>query len=515
MIGTFPRSPIRPPASAPEPPVAGSSRRHSHRSKATTSVKDLAAIIRIEQHEHRETQRELSRVTELLRLQTLRADEAQQNLILVTERLKIVNEQKLAAVREAARANESLGLYKFQLETAQNEILRAQSVFDIVERERYQAELAGAKSRTAARRLNEKHKVHLAREEGRRLGMKEGFQAGRLGVFADSGDTPAPSNFGGTQTYDYYADGGDFANELLDSPDESVATDDLYSRPQSPNPPSIAPLHPPVHAPTHPRPLSNAPPTQSRETPAPLPVPPPASATAVPAPAAPIGPLSPLFAPFHDIHPIPVHNQALHPRHEHVDIPPDGYIPSKGPDGVIHVPPAHDFIPQREASPPRSNGSIVEESAIAPSTFARAMSPRQQNRAQAAPSTRAESVRRAPSTTGSIRPVQMPTPRMNTNLPGIERQAQQRSSWSSDFFGGGATAHPNPSDSSSGPIPINVQPPSRGSYASSAQPNSNSTVLGPAATGTSPMPGADAAASEGLGDDPDAGQHAGHVNHSS
>lgn len=50
---------------------------------------------------------------------------------------------------------------------------------------------------------------------------------------------------------------------------------------------------------------------------------------------------------------------------------------------------------------------------------------------------------------------------MNTNLPGIERQAQHRSSWSSDFFGGGQPAQPPfPSDSSE-PIPINVQPPVR------------------------------------------------------
>ncbi|KAF8170304.1 hypothetical protein K438DRAFT_1436723, partial [Mycena galopus ATCC 62051] len=139
------------------------------------SVRDLTTLVLLEQREHRETQRELSRVTELLRLQTLRADDAEKNVDLATERLRSVNEARLAAVREAARASESLErrcfrLYKFQLETAQNEIHRAQSVFNIVERERYQAEVAGAKSRTAARRLNEEHKIYLAREEGREEG---------------------------------------------------------------------------------------------------------------------------------------------------------------------------------------------------------------------------------------------------------------------------------------------------------------------------------------------------------
>ncbi|KAJ6593616.1 hypothetical protein B0H19DRAFT_27576 [Mycena capillaripes] len=443
----LPPLPIPPPR---EGPVAESSRRHSHRSKA--SVRDLAALILIEQREHRDTQRELARVTELLRLATQRADENERRVSEVTERLKSVNEARIAAVREAARANESLGLYKFQLETAQNEIHRAQSVFNIVEKERYEAELAGAKSRTAARKLNEQHKIHLAREQGRRLGLKEGFEAGRH-VFADEhADAPALSTFGDSQPYEYnYEDVGD---EVLGSSGSSVATDDLYS-----------PLPP------------RNPATPFRDTPAPLPVPPPAPREAVPT----TGRLSPLFEPFHDIHPTPVHNEAPHPRHEHIDVPPDGYIPVTGPDEIPHIPPPHEFLFQRETSPPHNNGSsVVEEPAIVPSAFARAMSPRHRAQAQ---SIRAESVRYAPSAAGSVRPVQMPTPRMNTNLPGIERQAQ-RSSWSSDFFGGGPPVQPpQPSETSSGPIPINIQPPSRPiSHTSSAQvgtPSMGSKLFGP------------------------------------
>ncbi|KAJ7497037.1 hypothetical protein FB451DRAFT_1018870, partial [Mycena latifolia] len=172
----LPPLPIRP----PDGPVAESSRRHSHRSKDRNSTRDLTTLLLLEQHEHRETQRELSRVTEQLRIANLRAEEAQSQVREATERLKSVNEARLIAVREAARANESLGLYKFQLETAQNEIHRAQSVFNIVEKERYKAEQAGAKSRTAARKLDEQHKIYRAREEGRRLGLQEGLEAGRL-----------------------------------------------------------------------------------------------------------------------------------------------------------------------------------------------------------------------------------------------------------------------------------------------------------------------------------------------
>jgi hypothetical protein len=262
-------------------------------------------------------------------------------------------------------------LYKFQLETAQNEIHRAQSVFNIVEQERYHAELRGAKSRTTARKLKEEHKIHLAREQGRRLGMQEGFEAGRLGVFTDERvDDPAPSIFGSTQNYGYY-EAGDFDNEALDSPDDSVTTEDLYLSP----PRNLASIPPATNTPPIPPPAPFAVPTTGR--------------------------LSPIFVPFHDIHPTPVHNEAPHPRHEHINIPPDGFIPSTGPNELPQIPPPHEFSLPREPSPPRNNGSgVVEEPVISPAAFARAISPRQNGRrspSQRAQSIRSESVRRAPS----------------------------------------------------------------------------------------------------------------------
>lgn len=397
----LPPLPIRP----PEQPVAESSRRHSHRSKDRNSARDFATLLLLEQREHRDTQRELSRVTEQLRLQTLLTEETERKVFEATERLKGVNEarsvflltdycplkwcsqtSRCSRSRKSQRITRarlntsfvltflmqhSIRLYKFQLETAQNEIHRAQSVFNIVEKERYQAELAGAKSRTAARRLNEKHKIHLAREEGRRLGIQEGLEAGRSHGFTEPGDGPVALNFGGSQIDDYYDD-EDLGSEGLDSPGDY--TEELYSPSSPPNTTSILPT------------------TNARDTPAPIPVPPPVQ-PGVPA----TGRLSPLYVPLHDIHPTPVHNQVPHPRHENFDVPPDGYIPQSGPDSLPLVPPPHEFLRQREPSPPRNNvSSLVEEHA-----FARTMSPRQPNGrgspSQRASSVRAESVRRAPS----------------------------------------------------------------------------------------------------------------------
>ncbi|KAK7057465.1 hypothetical protein R3P38DRAFT_2841147 [Favolaschia claudopus] len=424
----LPPLPIRPPeisdpaTGTERDPGVGTSRRHSHRSKVTASVnlKDLAAFLVIEQKEHRETQRELQRVREQLRRETYRADEAEQNVLLATERLKSINEARLAAEREAQRANESLSLYKAQTQIIQSEILRAQAVFDIVEKERYEAEVAGAKSRTEARRLNEQLKIYLAREEGRRLGIKEGFDAGQIGSLTIGGTTVSPSRVNGTQLYDYY----DTATlQRPHSPDHATPPDN----PREPSPPLVVP--PPA-----------------RDTPAPLPIPIPQTAPA-PAPVNP--PLSPLFTPFHDVHPIIVHNAVPHPQHEHVDVPPDGFIPTTGPDGVVLLPPAHEFSLPHDSSLSRGNENRMAQDPV--------VSPIPNGHKHAAPSVRAESVRRPPSIAGS------------SHRP--DRQFLQRPPSTS------TSSLLRAVNESSDAISIKIHPPSRGSYASSDQIGSPSKIV--------------------------------------
>ncbi|KAJ7287343.1 hypothetical protein C8J57DRAFT_582985 [Mycena rebaudengoi] len=290
----------------------------------------------------------LSRVTELLRLETLRANEAESRVLELTTRLKSINEARVTAVREAARANESLGLYKFQLETAQNEIHRAQSVFDLVEKERYRAEVAGAKTRTTARKLLERHKIHMAREEGRRMGLQEGLEAGRVGVYRE---VDAQSNFGDSQI-----------NDLDD--DESESDHDDYAATEALDSPSPPRNDPPI-----------LPASPVRPSPAPEP------------------PLSPIYVPLHDIHPILVHNAAPHPQHGHFNVPPEGYIPTTtATDPILHIPPAHEFV---EPTPPIADASgAAGESGVAPSAF---VTPHRSHHGSPSQSMRAESVRRAPS----------------------------------------------------------------------------------------------------------------------
>ncbi|KAJ7647548.1 hypothetical protein FB45DRAFT_732657 [Roridomyces roridus] len=275
------------------PPQAESSRRHSHRSKDRYSTRDLTTLLLLEQREHRETQLQLSRVSEQLRLETLRADTAEENLKQTTDRLKSVNEARWSAVREAARANESLGLYKFQLDKAQQEINRAQAVFDIVEKERYEAEVQGAKSRTTARRLHEQHKIYVAREEGRALGLREGIQAGRLGVERDSTIyDPSIAGFADLNLEDYDADlyEGELASPTGD-----------YDALGEPGPSSALRNFPAAVAAT-----SNA-----RQTPDPVPVPAPAPPP-IPGPrtANCTGSRRPIVAAVHPISRHPSHSSA-------------------------------------------------------------------------------------------------------------------------------------------------------------------------------------------------------------
>ena len=122
--------------------------------------------------------------TERLDNERRRADKAEQRAIDALHRLRAANEATALARAETARANETLGLYKLQLEHAQREIHRAQDIVNQLERERAEAEAEAARARTTARKLKEERLVEQAREEGRKEGYKEGYSRGKnMGYF--------------------------------------------------------------------------------------------------------------------------------------------------------------------------------------------------------------------------------------------------------------------------------------------------------------------------------------------
>jgi hypothetical protein len=82
-------------------------------------------------------------------------------------------------IQRGSERNSNSARCTLQLENAQKEIFRAQDIIDQVASQRNEAEAEAVKARTKARRLQEVMLGMLAREEGRRMGYKEGLSIGR------------------------------------------------------------------------------------------------------------------------------------------------------------------------------------------------------------------------------------------------------------------------------------------------------------------------------------------------
>lgn len=154
--------------------------KHHHRSSSYLfHHSDIAQLLISEEREARELREAISTLTERVRLETSRADSAEQRLTSTLLKVKEATSTRLSVQQDFNRVSEELRLYKLQLENAQKEISKAQEVVDQLEKERYEAEECAARARTTARKLKEEKLVMQAREEGRKEGMQEGFERGR------------------------------------------------------------------------------------------------------------------------------------------------------------------------------------------------------------------------------------------------------------------------------------------------------------------------------------------------
>ncbi|KAJ7490789.1 hypothetical protein FB451DRAFT_1513783 [Mycena latifolia] len=265
----------------------------------------------------------------------------------VLAHLRTIVEDRDQLRRSLAKVTEELSLYKLQLDVAQNEIFRAQKIVEGVDKARVDAEEQAAKDRTIARQLVSERAVWVAREEGRNEGFQEGLRQGRRWAF-EAARQPAEE----------YTDDGD-----------EEADEEPYEPPARRSPPSnrrgwssVRSILPdaasyistqPVHTVTPP-PSSDAPSLESRQ-PAPQPRPP---ATPRPPPAqyeerspSSIRPSRPLpRAPARSPEPIEVRPDRSNSRartpsvsQPPVALPPDGFIPTVGPDSVITLPPPHEL----------------------------------------------------------------------------------------------------------------------------------------------------------------------------
>ncbi len=81
----------------------------------------------------------------------------------------------MEARQQALAAQAELGVYKLQLQTAEDEISRAQELLTAVEKQRIDAETAASKLKRATRRLKLEALRHEALERGRQEGFQQGY----------------------------------------------------------------------------------------------------------------------------------------------------------------------------------------------------------------------------------------------------------------------------------------------------------------------------------------------------
>ncbi|KIP10395.1 hypothetical protein PHLGIDRAFT_33918 [Phlebiopsis gigantea 11061_1 CR5-6] len=315
----LPGSPPSPLYSANSPPESLQSRPHSKRSSTRSGKdrknhpasrsKELVRLLITEESESHGLRTMVQTLSERLGKEAGRADAAEARAQEAVLRFKQVNDARIAAQREAARAGEELALYKLQLDNAQREIRRAQDLLDALEAQRFEAEESAARARSTARKLKEERLVQIARDEGRVAGIKEGMIRGRALGYEE----------GRAEGYARWRTTGSRGNRREGSPSNVVpfAEDSFNPRNTVPSSDSAVQSTQDDSIPHAERIVVHSPPTESlRRSP-------PQNS---------------------EIHPILVHNAPASPQHIPLDYPPEGWIPTiEG--NRIRLPPPHELSP--------------------------------------------------------------------------------------------------------------------------------------------------------------------------
>jgi len=270
-------------------------------------------------------------------------NEAEERVLEIAQRFNAVNEARVQAQAEAAKLNAGLGMYKLQLDNAQQEIYKAQDVLRKVEDERDDAAAEATEARDTARRYREEHVVYLAREEGRKMGYLQGLRHAQMG-YVGTRTIEFPNN--------YTTDRISSQRLLMDEPfddtlrnvfdDEQSITDDGISTVPSRS------LYMSRNVARDVELTSNAP-RQSQAASHHLN----------------LGFNRPTTwagrSPTDDTFPVPVHN-SFPPTHPETPIPPDGWIPRSEDGSRIAIPPPHEF--ERRAPSSSSGRSWTTASGI-------------------------------------------------------------------------------------------------------------------------------------------------------
>lgn len=303
---------------------------YDRNSSDRSSSKSRVMSILLYDEQTDDLRRMLLSVTEQLKQESQRADENERRAREAIQRFKAINEARLSAQQDAARAKEELRLYKIQLDYAQQEIFKAQDILDSLETQRHDAEASAAKARTVARKLKEESLVDLAREEGRRIGLQEGIaRSRRLGL--ENPRSPLDRRE---------------SRVVLSAPSlddiDAVQEEDVRSAGTG-TPPGPSPLDPIGET------MLNFPPSPSRTAPHP-------EVDTIPVPV-----------------PVVVRNTPSPSHHPENIIPPEGFIPLADNESTIRLPPPHEMAPPiaplSPVSPANTEPLMVPNPGVRPDYF--------------------------------------------------------------------------------------------------------------------------------------------------
>jgi hypothetical protein len=298
---------------------------------AGLSSRDLARMLVEEEIRTSHFSKWAQTLSSQLSQQKQRADDAERRATHAAVRLKDETEVRTRLEQTLKQKGEELKLYQVQLKKAQGEIYKAQDALAEVERMRDEAEHAAAKARSIARRLREQRLVDIAREEGRRVGLKEGLARGQEIDYVDRG-------YG-------YLEGGAAVEEIEDDGDYYSRT--TRSRHSPPPRTTTATAPPSAHegGGGGRAPGITDPPEERALNPMPVTTP-----VRIPSPEPSLQRISqpvPVPTPEPAIPPRPASSASVGTRspHRQAHIPHDAWIPVSDGDS-IRIPPPHELSPQ-------------------------------------------------------------------------------------------------------------------------------------------------------------------------
>jgi len=306
---------------------------------AGLSSRDLARMLVEEELRTAHFVKSAQTLSSQLSQQKQRADDAERRATHAAVRLKEETEARARTEYALKQKTEELKLYQVQLKKAQGEIYKAQDALAEVEKMRDEAEHAAAKARSIARKLREQRLVDIAREEGRRVGLREGMARGQEIEYVDRGYA--------------YLEGAAAVEEVDDDEYYNRTTRSRHSPPPRTTA-AMAPAPPNAHGgggggggrapgitdPPDERVLNPMTVTTPLRIPSPEPSP---SRLSQPVPV-------PTPEPAIPPRPVSVASVGTRPVHKQGPAPPDVWIPVSDRDG-IRLPPPHEFSPQVSYAP--------------------------------------------------------------------------------------------------------------------------------------------------------------------